>query len=439
MTPSIALAKLKKEKGTPSFQLRLEAIVAILTRVTDAVTGKKSKRDNSDKDDGKVSNDTLKTVLKVAGVGAAALAFFLAQNSDAAPKPSETLTSTWDVSAKPKTKADEEAAAKKLDQDWPYEEPEPKKYQFNKDKMLKDAEAQIAKPKPVKTEKPKLSDQGYTPYESSVTRAVKRIMPSKKKGYTLDQLINKAAAAIGVSAPLLKAFVMLESSGTPNARSPTGALGLTQFTTIAWQEVSQKGGKAYGIEHPIPASIKGTAADPRFDPFKSLIAGAILMREGTKFLSERGIEPDAVALYTYHNVGPSTTLAVYGKAAHTKATRKAIASQGAGFNTSNYLKRMKAKVTLAQTDVRINPAFSKVVLSSDTSPVAVATPSVSLSASNTQLTPEGASEPIKLAQADMPEPSPQQPSNKESGSSMATGRSKPQEMFRDRNGHLVAA
>lgn len=74
------------------------------------------------------------------------------------------------------------------------------------------------------------------------------------KGTIYDSLIKQAAEASGVSYKLMHKMVYIESKFDPKAKSPTGPLGLAQFTKAT--------GKAYGLQTP---------AD-RLDPAKAIPA-----------------------------------------------------------------------------------------------------------------------------------------------------------------------
>lgn len=81
------------------------------------------------------------------------------------------------------------------------------------------------------------------------------------EGTPYDQMIRDAADANGVNYEYLHKKIFNESSFNPNAKSPTGPLGLGQFTKAT--------GKAYGL---------ATDAD-RLDPLKAINASAQLTRD----------------------------------------------------------------------------------------------------------------------------------------------------------------
>lgn len=388
-----------------------------------------------------------------AAIATAVGAFALLKSNEAegSVKPSDFA----EIKPPEKTEKDRDAVQTQLTQPAPVvgEPPKERKLEFDATKVtdsaIKTANDGV-KTKPVDPHVPKpLPDTGSEPVRKTVKDAavapVQQAQQAKKEEPqqtgSLSSLITKAANEIGVDPETLKTFVMLESSGNIKARSKTGALGLTQFTSIAWEEAANKGGRAYGIISPIPKDIKGTDADPRFDPYKNLIAGAILIREGTKYLTKHGITPYVTALYTYHNVGPTTTLAVYGKGEHTEASRKAIANQGAGFTEANYLSKTQQRVELAQASVQGSPPVMASVVTSGAAPVqTAAAPAVQIKPA-TAVATQGASEskPIQLAAA-TPEAAPAQRSNASAASGGGSGApNKPQQFYKDRNGNLVAA
>lgn len=75
-----------------------------------------------------------------------------------------------------------------------------------------------------------------------------------------DSLFHEAANAHGVSYDFLRKVAFNESSFNPNAKSPTGPLGMMQFTKAT--------GKAMGL------NITGGPDDDRLDPAKSINAAA---------------------------------------------------------------------------------------------------------------------------------------------------------------------
>jgi hypothetical protein len=171
------------------------------------------------------------------------------------------------------------------------------------------------------------------------------------------------------------------------------------------------------------------------------------MKQGTKFLEKNDIPVDATALYTYHNIGPTSTLAVYGKREHTASTLKAIANQGAGFNEQNYLTRTQQRVELASATVETAPVFGTTVIASATAPSA--TP-ITLAAADTTSINLPATAPVTQGAAPVIEIRPVQANGSTQIAQPAsrtptventvptTKGQKPQDIYRDRNGHLIA-
>lgn len=82
----------------------------------------------------------------------------------------------------------------------------------------------------------------------------------KTRPSAYDKALHEAAATNGVSYELLRKLIFNESSFNPNAKSPTGPLGIAQFTAAT--------GKAMGLK------VTGGADDERLDPVKSINAAA---------------------------------------------------------------------------------------------------------------------------------------------------------------------
>ncbi|MCO4372774.1 transglycosylase SLT domain-containing protein, partial [Staphylococcus agnetis] len=81
------------------------------------------------------------------------------------------------------------------------------------------------------------------------------------EGTPYDDAIRQAADANGVPYEYLHKKIFIESSFNPNAKSPTGPLGLGQFTKAT--------GKAYGL----------MTDEDRLDPIKSINASAQYTRD----------------------------------------------------------------------------------------------------------------------------------------------------------------
>jgi len=95
-----------------------------------------------------------------------------------------------------------------------------------------------------------------------------------------------ASKVSGVDASFFDRLIGIESKGDPKAKSPTGALGLYQFT--------QKTGKQYGLK---------TAAD-RMDPYKSSVAVGKLTRDNVAGLTRAlGRTPTQGEAYLAHQQG----------------------------------------------------------------------------------------------------------------------------------------
>ncbi len=439
----IALAS---REETDMFRLyRLRLAVELFTRI---LKSRRSSKKN-EKNEGAEKVSKLASSLKKVGAAAASLLVadkVLAKSEDSGPvfsTPPVTSTSpSLKVSEKELQALNEQGAVEinNIQQSQVIRKPNPT---FNTTTQALENNIETSLNKSLhagKLDTPKVDKPTTTKVSVTATSTVQNKNPAAPT--SLKALISKAASTIGVDSKLLETIVMLESSGNVNAVSKTGAIGVMQFTTIAWKEASQKGGSQYGIESEIPNDIRGTSADPRFDPFKNLIAGAITVKEAQKFLAAKGIPVNSTSIYIYHNLGPTSTLAVYGKRAHNESTLKAIKHQGAGFTADNYLSRTTQRVILAENSTEFNPVFSKPVFSGQTTLAQNSSGSVLLKQDNTSVVPQSPSaSPVTLAAADIESSTPTATASSNTNASTPSKNeaAKPQSMYRDRNGHVVAS
>lgn len=449
----IALAS---REETDMFRLyRLRLAVELFTRI---LKSRRSSKKN-EKNEGTEKVSKLASSLKKVGAAAASLLVadkVLAKSEDSGPvfsTPPVTSTSpSLKVSEKELQALNEQGAVEinNIQQSQVIRKPNPtfntttqaleKNIETSLNKSLHAGKLDTSKVDKPKLDTPKVDKPSTTKVSAIATSTVQNKNPAAPT--SLKALISKAASTVGVDSKLLETIVMLESSGNVNAVSKTGAIGVMQFTTIAWKEASQKGGSQYGIESEIPNDIRGTSADPRFDPFKNLIAGAITVKEAQKFLAAKGIPVNSTSIYIYHNLGPTSTLAVYGKRAHNESTLKAIKHQGAGFTADNYLSRTTQRVILAENSTEFNPVFSKPVFSGQTTLAQNSSGSVLLKQDNTSVVPQSPSaSPVTLAAADIESSTPTATASSNTNASTPSKNeaAKPQSMYRDRNGHVVAS
>lgn len=139
--------------------------------------------------------------------------------------------------------------------------------------------------------------------------------PFEGFGARIDGYIKEASLAYGVDEKTLRGFVKMEG-GWKGAVSPTGAVGVGQFTKLTWNGVANsKAGKALGMakvtHRCLAKTIHGCPSDPRADERKNVMATAILMTMNTATLKKAGIAPTPENLYMAHNMGSAFVIAIY--------------------------------------------------------------------------------------------------------------------------------
>lgn len=111
---------------------------------------------------------------------------------------------------------------------------------------------------------------------------------------------------------LLNKISMAESSGNPNAQSPTSsASGLYQFTDSTWNSVVDKFGKNHGITRAM-----------KNDPQAQAIMMDYLLKDNARILQDKGIEPSDENLYFAHFMGaPAASKAISKLGTNVSASR----------------------------------------------------------------------------------------------------------------------
>lgn len=135
---------------------------------------------------------------------------------------------------------------------------------------------------------------------------------------SMRDVVLAAANKYGVSSDFMLNMMQIESSGNPNAVSPTGATGLFQFTRGT--------GKAYGL---FPNGV-----DMRKDPVMNAEAAARLALDNARSLESVGVPATPGMLYLAHQQGPWGAAQIF-KAALTggevpESVRKNMDLQGLG-------------------------------------------------------------------------------------------------------------
>ena len=121
-------------------------------------------------------------------------------------------------------------------------------------------------------------------------------------GKDVEQYIQEAAKRYQVSEVMLRGLVKMED-GWYGKVSPTGPIGVGQFTRDTWNWLAQtERGKQLGMRL-ITLSIQGTRGDPRYHKLTNTFATALLARWHTEQFQQRGISITDENLYMAHNIG----------------------------------------------------------------------------------------------------------------------------------------
>ncbi|MDY4281340.1 MAG: hypothetical protein SOX56_09785 [[Pasteurella] mairii] len=121
-------------------------------------------------------------------------------------------------------------------------------------------------------------------------------------GQEIDGYIKESAQRYRVSESMLRGLIKMED-GWYGKRSPTGALGVGQFTQKTWNWLARSSqGKAIGMRL-ITTSNRGTRSDPRYHQRINTFATALLARWHLEQFALRGIKPTDEHLYLAHNLG----------------------------------------------------------------------------------------------------------------------------------------
>lgn len=121
-------------------------------------------------------------------------------------------------------------------------------------------------------------------------------------GREVDSYIREAAQRYQVSEAMLRGLVKMED-GWYGKISPTGAVGVGQFTFKTWNELAQlPEGYRIGMR-PITARTKGTYADPRRHRYINTLAMGLYVRWIINQFAERGLKATDENVYLAYNIG----------------------------------------------------------------------------------------------------------------------------------------
>lgn len=138
-------------------------------------------------------------------------------------------------------------------------------------------------------------------------------------GAEIDGYIRLAANRYQVSEAMLRGLVKMED-GWYGKVSPTGPIGVGQFTAKTWNWLAEtERGKQLGMI-PVTGYNRGTAHDPRRNKYINTLATALLARWHIEQFAERRIPASDENLYMAHNIG----LDGFHRALQGRATRDDI-------------------------------------------------------------------------------------------------------------------
>lgn len=121
-------------------------------------------------------------------------------------------------------------------------------------------------------------------------------------GQDVDRYIRESAQRYQISEVMLRGLVKMED-GWYGKISPTGPIGVGQFTRDTWNWLAQTDdGRAIGMRF-ISSSVRGSRLDPRHNKRINTFATALLVRWHIEQFKQRGIPITDENLYMAHNIG----------------------------------------------------------------------------------------------------------------------------------------
>lgn len=186
-------------------------------------------------------------------------------------------------------------------------------------------------------------------------------------GGGVDEYIKEAAGKYGIDEKVLRGFVKMEGGWT-GQMSPTGAIGVGQFTQDTWNNLAKTAeGKAIGMTN-INGSNFRKANDPRHNKKINTLATGLLAKKNAETLKRAGIEPTGENLYMAHNMGPGFVMAVNGKAPFTADTRRNMdVNGGKGMTPAQFMAFQKKRYLQHYADAN-NVTVTKAPIEPDGKP-----------------------------------------------------------------------
>lgn len=121
-------------------------------------------------------------------------------------------------------------------------------------------------------------------------------------GPEIEKYIQEASSTFHISQLMLRGLIKFED-GWYGKTSPTGAMGVGQFTVKTWNWLAQtEQGNKLGMQLVNPKN-KGTASDPRANKRINTLAIGLLARWHIDQFSQRNIPLSDENLYLAHNLG----------------------------------------------------------------------------------------------------------------------------------------
>ena len=153
---------------------------------------------------------------------------------------------------------------------------------------------------------------------------------------TVGDAIKTAAKRVGVDESIMLAMAKQESGFNSSAKAGTSsAKGLYQFIDASWNEMVKKYGGQY------PELSRGP-----FDPLASALAGALYIKENSRFLEKNGIPVNGTTIYASHFLGPGGAKTLLTSDANTDAT--ALLPQAASANRGIFYNKDGTPKTVGQ-------------------------------------------------------------------------------------------